>query len=140
MSIRIERLKKMIREESADLITSHLNDPRIGFCTVTKVDLTNDLAFATVYVSVFGDEAQKRTTLRGLQGARGLIQRQIAARLTTRTTPHIDIKLDESIERSFHILDKIKEARASDPDGGKDTALPPAKEEEQSKDDGQNEA
>lgn len=133
MSIRIERLKKMIHEESADLITSHLNDPRIGFCTVTKVELTNDLAFATIYVSVFGDEAQKRTTLRGLEGARGLIQRHIATRMKTRTTPHVEIKLDESIERSFHILDKIKEARASDPDGGKSTEVPPA--EEQEKDD-----
>lgn len=119
MSIRIERLKEMIREESANLITSHLNDPRIGFCTVTRVDLTNDLAFATIFVSVFGDEVQKRTTLRGLQGARGLIQRHIAARMKTRTTPHVEIELDESIERTFHILDKIKEARATDPDGGK---------------------
>jgi ribosome-binding factor A len=126
MSIRIERLKEMIREESADLITSHLNDPRIGFCTVTKVDLTNDLAFATIYVSVFGDETQKRTTLRGLQGARGLIQRHIATRMKTRTTPHVEIRLDESIERTFQILDKIREARASDPDGGKSAEPPPA--------------
>lgn len=129
MSIRIERLKEMIREESADLITSHLNDPRIGFCTVTKVDLTNDLAFATIYVSIFGDETQKRTTLRGLQGARGLIQRHIATRMKTRTTPHVEIRLDDSIEKTFQILDKIREARASDPDGGKDTAIPPADED-----------
>jgi ribosome-binding factor A len=126
MSIRIERLKEMIREDSAELITSHLNDPRIGFCTVTKVDLTNDLAFATIYVSVFGDEAQKRTTLRGLQDARGLIQRHIATRMRTRTTPHVDIKLDESIEKTFHIFEKIREARASDADGGKSTEGPPA--------------
>lgn len=119
MSIRIERLKELIREESAELITSHLSDPRIGFCTVTRVDLTNDLSYATIHVSVFGDEAQKRTTLRGLQDARGLIQRHIASRMKTRTTPHVNIELDESIERTFHILDKIKEARASDPDGGR---------------------
>lgn len=118
MSIRIERLKELIREESAELITSHLSDPRIGFCTVTKVDLTNDLSYATIHVSVFGNDAQKRTTLRGLQDARGLIQRHVAARMKTRTTPHVEIKLDETIERTFHILDKIKEARASDPDGG----------------------
>lgn len=124
MSIRIERLKELIREESAEMITSHLSDPRIGFCTVTRVDLTNDLSYATIHVSVFGDEAQKRTTLRGLHDARGLIQRHIAARMKTRTTPHVEIKLDESIERTFHILDKIKEARASDPDGGRSTSEP----------------
>jgi ribosome-binding factor A len=130
MSIRIERLKELIREESAELITSHLSDPRIGFCTVTRVDLTNDLAYATIHVSVFGNESQKRTTLRGLQDARGLIQRHIAARMKTRTTPHVDIKLDESIERTFHILDKIKEARASDPDGGKGTEPAPGEGKE----------
>ena len=44
--------------------------------------------------------------------------------MKTRTTPHVEIKLDESIERTFHIMDKIKEARASDPDGGRSTAEP----------------
>ena len=124
MSIRIERLREMIREEAADLITSHLSDPRIGFCTVTRVELSRDLSHATVHVSVLGNDAQKRTTMRGLQDARGLIQSRIAARMKTRTTPHVEIKLDESIERAFHILDTIKKARASDPDGGRSPPPP----------------
>lgn len=121
MAIRTERLKEVIRETAAEFIQSEVNDPRIGFCTVTKIDLTADLSFATVYVSVLGDEAQQRTTMRGLADARGLLQSRIARMLKTRTTPHITIELDESIERSFHILEKIKEARASDPDQGHST-------------------
>jgi ribosome-binding factor A len=130
MSIKIERLKEMIREEAAELITTHLNDPRIGFCTVTRVELSRDLSHATLHVSVFGAEAQKRTSLRGLQDARGLIQSRIARRMRTRTTPHVEIRLDESIERAFRILDRIKEARASDPDHGQNPLPPEAAPEE----------
>lgn len=126
MSVRNERLKEVIREESAEVILQHLTDPRIGFCTVTRVDLTNDLAYCTIYVSVFGDEAAKSRTMHGLKDARGLLQKRIAKRMKTRTTPHVNIELDESIEKSFSVISKIKEARASDPDGGKSTAEVPA--------------
>lgn len=118
MSVRLERLKEVIRERASELILYELNDPRLGFCTVTKVDLTSDLSQAVIYVSVLGDETQKRTTLRGLKAGRGLIQSEIAKVLRTRTTPHVEIELDESIERSFRLQEKIRAARASDPDGG----------------------
>jgi ribosome-binding factor A len=118
MSIRNERLKEVIREESAQTITQDLADPRLGFCTVTRVELTDDLAYCTVHVSVLGDDGVKSRTMRALKDARGLIQSRIAKRLKTRTTPHLTIQLDESIERAFAVLDKIKQARATDPDGG----------------------
>jgi ribosome-binding factor A len=124
MRIKTERLKEMIREEAAELITMHLSDPRIGFCTVTRVELTGDLSYARIHVSVLGNPAQKRTTMRGLQDARGLIQSRIASRMKTRTTPHVEIVLDESIERTFRIMDTIRAARASDPDHGANP-LPP---------------
>lgn len=128
MAIRTERLKEVIRETSAEFIQRELNDPRLGFCTVTHVDLASDLSFATIFVSVLGEEAQKRTTMRCLNDARGMLQSRIAKALKTRTTPHIKIELDESIERSFRILEKIKEARASDPDHGDSTAEDPEAE------------
>jgi ribosome-binding factor A len=119
MSLRIERLKEVIREESAETITQDLSDPRLGFCTVTKIELTNDLAYCTVHVSVIGDDGVKTKTMHALKAARGLIQAKIAKRLKTRTTPHVDIALDESMEKAFGVLEKIKEARAKDSDGGK---------------------
>jgi ribosome-binding factor A len=83
---------------------------------VTRVELAADLAHARIHVSVLGGEAAKRTTMRGLEDARGLIQNRIARRMRTRITPEVQILLDESIERTFRILDKIKEARATDRD------------------------
>lgn len=119
MGVRIERLKEVIRETAAEVILNELNDPRIGFVTVTQVDLSPDLSHAVISVSIFGSEAQKRTTMRGLQTARGRVQSRIASRMQTRVTPHIAFELDESIEQAFRIQEKIREARASDPDGGK---------------------
>jgi ribosome-binding factor A len=116
--IRIERLKALIHEEASRTILYDLNDPRIGFVTVTGVSLTEDLAYAKIKVSVYGTASQKRTTMRGLSSARGYLQSVIAKRMHTRTTPSISFELDESIERAFRIEEKIKEARASDPDGG----------------------
>jgi ribosome-binding factor A len=124
MSMRNERLKEVIREEAAQTITQDLTDPRIGFCTVTRVELTNDMSYCTIHVSVMGDEGVKSRTMHGLKAARGLIQARIAKRLKTRTTPHVTIELDESIEKSFAVLSKIKEARQTDTDGGLES--PPA--------------
>ncbi|HYF48294.1 MAG TPA: 30S ribosome-binding factor RbfA [Planctomycetota bacterium] len=119
MKLRTERLKEMIREETAELILHGISDPRLGFCTVTKVDLTNDLAYCKIHVSVLGDEGVKSRTMAALKDARGLIQVHVAKRMKTRTTPHVTVELDESIEKQFAIMDKIREARASDSDGGK---------------------
>jgi ribosome-binding factor A len=116
--MRNERLKEVIREEAAQTILHDLTDPRIGFCTVTHVELTNDMSYCTIHVSVMGDEGVKSRTMHGLKAARGLIQSRIAKRLKTRTTPHVTIELDESIEKSFAVLNKIKEARQTDSDGG----------------------
>ena len=130
MQLRNERLKEVIREEAAELILHKLTDPRLGFCTVTKVDLTNDLSYCTVHVSVLGDAGVKSRTMHALQDARGLIQKHIANRMKTRTTPHVEIELDESIERSFAVFEKIREARLTDTDGGKSTEPAPEKTEE----------
>ena len=122
MSVRNERLKEAIREEAAELILHELSDPRLGFCTVTQVELTRDLSYCTIHVSVLGEDGVKSRTIRALNDARGLFQSRIGQRMKTRTTPRVTIELDESIERSFGVLEKIKEARSSDPDGGKQPA------------------
>src|SRR5262249_15606492 len=128
-SVRNERLKEIIREEAAEMILHELTDPRIGFCTVTRIDLTKDLSACTIHVSVMGDEGAKSRTMHALQDARGLIQSHVGRRMKTRTTPRVSIELDETIERTFEIEKKIREARASDSDGGKNAE--PAEAEEQ---------
>ncbi len=124
MSIKIERLKERIRARAAEAILHEMNDPRMGFVTVTRVDLAADLRNATIWVSILGNESEQRRIMRALGDARGRLQGKIANALQTRTTPMIKITQDTSIEKSFavaSILDAIEaERRELGPVGGGD--------------------
>ena len=112
--IKIERLREKIKAEAARVILTELNDPRAGFVTVQSVDLSRDLRHAKIFVSVLGEEPERRRVMRMLQDARGYIQRGVVGKLRTRVTPQIAIVLDTSVDKSFKvaaILDEIKRER-----------------------------
>ncbi len=105
----------MVRKVLSDALPS-LKDPRIGFVTVTGVRTTRDLAEATVYVSVLGDEAEQEQTLAGLQSAHGVLQSQLARALGTRRTPVLTFEYDPAIERGVRLTKMIDELAPSEPD------------------------
>ena len=117
----IRRLEKRIQQVAAEKILFHLNDPRIGFVTVTKVEVLPDLSRATVFVSVYGHDADARKTMRALDGARGLVQRAVGAAIRTRITPTIRFAYDDSIAKGIAMEQLIKSARSSDSDKGLET-------------------
>lgn len=130
MAHRVERIARIIKEEASQVLLQETWDPRIGFITVTEVKLSGDIRHARILVSVMGSDNDKRTTMRGLDATRGYVQRAIARRLKTRTTPHIEFVLDDSIDRSIEfnsILKKIKDERRVDaPDAGGEEQPGPA--------------
>lgn len=75
--IRAGRVGEQIKKELSQLIQSGLKDPRIGFVTVTGVDVTNDLSQAKVYLSVFGDEEQKADSLKAIEKANGFLRSEL---------------------------------------------------------------
>jgi ribosome-binding factor A len=91
---RHERLADQIRIEVAEMIEGELEDPRIGFATVTHVDLSPDLRHARVLVSVLGSDDAQRETLAGLTSAAGYVRREIAQRLRLRRAPELVFDLD----------------------------------------------
>lgn len=95
--IRTGRVAEQIKKELSQLIQTELKDPRIGFVTVTGVDLTNDLSQAKVYLSVFGDEEQKEGSLKGLEKAKGFLRSELGKKIQLRHTPELIFKFDESI-------------------------------------------
>lgn len=95
--IRTGRVAEQIKKELSQLIQTELKDPRIGFITVTGVDLTNDLSQAKVYLSVLGDEEQKEGSLKGLEKAKGYLRSELGKRIQLRYTPELIFKFDESI-------------------------------------------
>ncbi len=111
---RQEQLGEVIAEELSDLIRTRMKDPRIGFASITGVELSADLRHAKVFVSVLGTPEEQRATLQGLEHAAGFLRHELAQRLNIRYTPEILFKLDESIARGTRILQLIHEMEAGE--------------------------
>ncbi|MES5956270.1 30S ribosome-binding factor RbfA [Bacillus fungorum] len=97
MKLRANRVGEQMKKELGDIISRKIKDPRVGFVTVTDVQVSGDLQIATVYISVLGDEEQKESTLKGLAKAKGFIRSEIGQRIRLRKTPEISFEFDESI-------------------------------------------
>ena len=102
-SARMRRINEMLREVIGAAIASDLNDPRIGFVTVTSVDTTPDLRAARVYVSVLGSREEREATLAGLQSSHGVIQARIARETRMKRTPTLTFHYDDTIEKGLRI-------------------------------------
>jgi ribosome-binding factor A len=112
---RMRRIDEAVRAVLSDAIAKDLQDPRIGFVTVTAVKTSPDLRHARVYVSVLGDEQARSDTLDGLRSAHGLLQGRVAAELSLKNTPTITFDYDKSIDRAMRITQLIDQG--PEPDG-----------------------
>ena len=102
----------MIRQEVSEIILSGLKDPRIGFVTVTKVTVSDDLRVAKIYYSVFGHEQEKEESTIALKNATGYIKRELGRRVRLKYMPDITFVFDDSLER----VDAINELLQSPKD------------------------
>jgi ribosome-binding factor A len=106
---RQEKLAEQIAIEISDLLRTRLKDPRVGFASITHVEVSGDLRHARIYVSVMGEPEEKKSTIEALHHATGFLRRELAERLTVRFMPEIVFKLDNSIEQGAHILGLIRQ-------------------------------
>jgi ribosome-binding factor A len=116
MKRRTERLAEEIREEVAAMIGRELKDPRIGFVTVTRVELAADLRNAKVLVSVLGGAGDRDKTLEGLRRAAGFVRREIGRRIRMRHAPEISFQFDSGIDatdRVARLLDEVERTDAA---------------------------
>ncbi len=120
-SNRINRINDEIQRELA-LQLRGLKDPRIsGMVSITRVDATNDLRYARVYVSVL-DKNQEKEVLKGLKSASGFLRRELGRALQLRYTPELQFIGDDSIQRGAHILELLRREEEKDAarSGGKE--------------------
>jgi ribosome-binding factor A len=103
MTERMRRVNEALREVVGGAIASELQDPRIGFVTVTAVDTSPDLRSARVYVSVLGDETERQATLAGLRSSHGVLQATIARQMRLKRTPTLSFHYDEGPERGIRL-------------------------------------
>jgi ribosome-binding factor A len=106
---RMRRVDEAVRAVLSDAIAKDLQDPRVGFVTVTGVKTSPDLRHARVYVSILGDEAVRAESLDGLRSARGFLQGRVAAELTLKHTPTIVFEFDESVDRGMRITQLLQD-------------------------------
>jgi ribosome-binding factor A len=107
-------VNEAIRQVLSDALPD-LKDPRIGFVTVTGVDAATGFAHATVYVSVFGSEAEQERTLEGLEAAKGILQARVGRELRLRRTPVLSFEYDPAVERGVRLGKMIDELAPQDP-------------------------
>jgi len=106
-----EAVRAVLAEALADL-----QDPRIGFVTVTAVDTSPDLRHARVHVSVLGDADERAATLDGLRSAHGVLQRRVASELRLKHTPTLEFAWDPSVDRGMRITQILDEGGARERD------------------------
>lgn len=124
MSQRTARLDELLREEISAIIGREIADPRIGFVTVTSVDVAPDLAHATVWVSVIGDAQSRRASVRALGRAMPFVRHRLGE-LRLKRIPELHVREDDSAERGtrvLHILDELGEGETADEVAAETTA------------------
>ncbi len=110
---RLERLADEIRDAVAEMIATELKDPRIGFATLTRVDLSADVAHARVLVSVMGSEEVQRQTFEGLSSAAGYVRRELGRRLRLRRSPEVTFVLDRGAEDASRLDALLRRLKSS---------------------------
>ena len=115
---RHDRVKEAIKKEVSSILVEELEDPRLGFVTISDVELSPDMRHAKVFFSVLGKEEDYKKTQGALDSALGFIRRLVAERLNLRVAPEIIFRDDRSSEYSVRIqqvLDEIKELETKPP-------------------------
>ena len=131
---RPQRVGELIRHEIAGLLAKGLKDPRIGFVSVMSVRMSPDLRYANVYVSLYGDERERKGSLIGLRHSAGWVRRQIGKMLRLRLTPEIRFFEDTTLEEAFHLEEVFDEIHAEQPPSEEHS--PETQEEERRDEDG----
>lgn len=112
---RIRRVAEQIKKDLSQIINKQIKDPRVSAITsITDVQLSRDLRYASIYVSIYGSDIEKEETLQTLVRASGFIRSEIGRRIRLRYTPEINFYLDNSIEYGAHIEKVLKSLKEED--------------------------
>lgn len=127
MTKRTLRIDELLREEIGAILTREVDDPRIGFATVTDVETAPDLSHARVWVSVIGQPDERDATMAALGRAMPFVRRQLGGRIKLRRIPELHVRLDESLQRGtrvLRLLSELESGAAVDPPGPAGESLP----------------
>ena len=105
---RSEKVADLIQKEISHMLVRSIKDPRIGFVTITRVIVSDDCRLAKVYFSVAGSLAERESSVKGLDSAKGYVRRELGRRIRLRYTPEITFQFDPSVEYAIHMEELIQ--------------------------------
>ena len=118
---RSEKVADLIQKEISQMLVKSIKDPRIGFVTITRVNVSEDCRFAKIYFSVAGNLEEKERSIKGLESAKGYVRRELGRRIRLRYTPDIVFQFDPSIEYAIHMEELIQSIHPKEvSDGGEE--------------------
>lgn len=106
---RQKRVAELIRHEIAELLQRGVKDPRVGFVSVMEVEMSPDLRYADVFVSLYGSEQAKKGSMAGLQQSSGWIRRELGKRLRLRFTPEVRFHEDTRLDNAYRLEEVIQQ-------------------------------
>ena len=109
MSRRTEQVGDEIQRLLGEVIQNEVKDPRVGFVTVTGVTMTPDLQRANVRISIMGDDAQRKETMRALERAKGFLRHRVGEEVPLRTVPQLVLHLDTSLDHALRIGEVLRD-------------------------------
>ena len=119
-SFRKERMNETIKELLSELLIKKVKDPRVGFVTITAVNVAADYESANVYYSVLGEEDDKASSKAGLDSAKSFLRKTIGRALKLKNVPELRFVYDDTLDRSLAIEERLKEIHEDDGDRTKD--------------------
>lgn len=122
MTRRTERVSALIQRELGEFILRELSDSRIGFVTISRVEVTTDLAHAKVHVSVLGSDKEKRDSLVGLSHSATFMRTHLSKVLKMRTVPRLQFVEDKNLDHGFRINEILNDIK-------RESAKPPSEDE-----------
>jgi ribosome-binding factor A len=108
---RQRQVAELLREDISRILREKVRDPRIGFVTITEIDVAADLRHARVFVSVLGSHEEQRAALEALEGASRFVRAQLAHGWTLRYLPEIEFRWDPSVERAARVLELLEQVK-----------------------------
>lgn len=120
MTRRTRQVSELLREELTDIIRKEMDDPRLGFWTIIRVDVPPDLRSARVFISVLGTDEERKATLDALRSGAGFIRRHLKPRLRMRQIPELEFRDDRSLEYAAAIAETLHDLRTEEPVNARD--------------------
>ncbi len=109
MTARTDRIDELLRQEIGAILARDVQDPRIGFVTITDVETAPDLSTARVWVSIIGQPDERANTMRALERAMPFVRRELGSRIRLRRIPALQVRADDTAERGTRVLRLLAE-------------------------------